>query len=163
MKFILVRHGKSNWDTNQTDHDRPLAPRGIKAAEKIGRWLVSKEHLPQTVLCSTATRTRQTWEGISKLVPAPTEEVFVSALYGASPGMMLKHLQNAKSGSVMMIGHNPGSAELASIVLRTPPRSLQFFRFPTCATMVCEFPNNECKDINPGEAHLLDFVVPREL
>ena len=163
MKFILVRHGKSSWDTNQTDHDRPLAPRGIKAAEKIGRWLVSKGHLPQTVLCSTATRTRQTWEGISKLVPAPTEEVFVSALYGASPGMMLKHLQNAKNGSVMMIGHNPGSAELASIVLRTPPQSLQFFRFPTCATMVCEFPNNEWKDINPGEAHLLDFVVPREL
>ena len=77
--------------------------------------------------------------------------------------MMLKHLQNAKSGTVLMVGHNPGSAELANIVLRKPPQSLQFFRFPTCATMVCEFPNNEWNDINPEEAHLLDFVVPREL
>lgn len=163
MKFILVRHGKSSWGTNQNDHDRPLAPRGIRAAEKIGRWLVSKGYFPQTVLCSTATRTRQTWEGISKLVPAPKEEVFVPALYGASPGMMLKHLQNAKNSTVIMIGHNPGSAELARIVLRKPPQSLQFSRFPTCATMVCEFPNKEWEDINPGEAHLLDFVVPREI
>ena len=163
MKLILVRHGKSSWDTNHSDHDRPLAPRGIKAAEKIGRWLIEKDHAPATILCSTATRTRQTWGIIKNLVPPTHEEQLIPELYGASPSTMLRFLQGAEKSPVLMVGHNPGSGELARILLQNPPQTVNFFRFPTCATMVCEFPCTKWQDIIPGEATLLDFVVPREI
>ena len=34
--IILFRHGKSEWNTYyDSDHNRPLAPRGIKSAKKM--------------------------------------------------------------------------------------------------------------------------------
>ena len=49
---FVLRHGKSDWQSGYgTDHDRPLAERGIAAAELMGRFLsrngqepVEKEH-----------------------------------------------------------------------------------------------------------------------
>ena len=36
--LMLLRHAKSAWP-DMADHDRPLAPRGIRAAPEMGRWL----------------------------------------------------------------------------------------------------------------------------
>ena len=163
MKCILVRHGKSSWDTNHLDHDRPLALRGIRASEKIGRWLSANDHIPELILCSTAERTRQTWGIIKKVVNSKNEEQLVPELYGASPATMLRFLQRADRSPVLMVGHNPGIGELAHFLLQKPPQTSNFFRYPTCATMVCEFPSTKWQDIIPGEATLVDFVVPREL
>ncbi len=163
MKLILVRHGKSSWVTNHSDHERPLAPRGVRASEKIGHWLSANGHIPETIFCSTAVRTRQTWGIIKKLVSPGNEEQLVPELYGASPATMLRFLQSAEKSPVMMVGHNPGIGELAHRLLQKPPQTSNFFRFPTCATMVCEFPCTKWQDINPGEATLIGFVVPREL
>lgn len=163
MKLILVRHGKSSWATNHSDHDRPLAHRGEKAAEKIGLWLSSNGHIPEIIFCSTAKRTRQTWEIIKKVVGTANKEQLVPELYGASSATMLRQLQRAETSPVLMVGHNPGIGGFANIVLQNPPQSSNFFRFPTCATMVCEFPSSKWQDIMPSEAILIDFVVPREL
>ncbi|MBV8432248.1 MAG: histidine phosphatase family protein, partial [Solirubrobacterales bacterium] len=38
--LYLLRHAKSSWDDpGLEDHDRPLAPRGRKAAKVIGAYL----------------------------------------------------------------------------------------------------------------------------
>ena len=45
--IILFRHGKSEWNTfYDSDHNRPLAPRGIKAAKKMGVFLANKKQVP---------------------------------------------------------------------------------------------------------------------
>lgn len=163
MKLILVRHGKSSWDTNHSDHDRPLASRGIKAAEKIGDWLNFNKHHPDSVLCSSAVRTRQTWDIIKAQLPAVKHEKHVKELYGASGRMMFMHLQGLTGETVLMVGHNPGMAEFAHRLLLNPPETTQFRRFPTCATLVCKFQTDHWKSIKLGHAILLDFVVPREL
>ena len=163
MKLILVRHGKSSWVTNHSDHDRPLAPRGIRASEKIGNWLSSNGHIPETILCSTAKRTRETWGTIKKFVETDYEEQMVPELYGASSGTMFRLLQGASGSATLMVGHNPGIGGLARLLLQQPLQTSQFFRYPTCATLVCEFPCTDWQDIKPSEAALVDFVVPREL
>ena len=64
MKSILLfRHGKSEWNTYyDSDHNRPLAPRGIKAAKKMGLFLANKKQIPDIVISSTAMRARTTFE-----------------------------------------------------------------------------------------------------
>ena len=45
--IILFRHGKSEWNTfYDSDHNRPLAPRGIKAAKKNGSILSKQKTSP---------------------------------------------------------------------------------------------------------------------
>ena len=60
--LLLLRHAKSGYPADVGDHERPLAQRGIREAALAGDWL--RVHAPavDAVLCSTATRTRQTLE-----------------------------------------------------------------------------------------------------
>src|ERR1700682_4714692 len=37
--LLLLRHAKSAYPLGAADHDRPLAPRGIREAELAGAWL----------------------------------------------------------------------------------------------------------------------------
>src|SRR6188474_3319250 len=60
--LVLVRHGKSSWDLDVDDHERPLSARGRRDAEALGRLLSQRSLRPDLVFCSTATRTRETWE-----------------------------------------------------------------------------------------------------
>ena len=64
MKRVwLLRHAKSSWDDELLgDHERPLAPRGRKAAARIARWAAANGLRPDLVLCSTAVRARATLE-----------------------------------------------------------------------------------------------------
>ncbi len=60
--LVLLRHAKSDYPGGVADHDRPLAPRGIREAGLAGDWLRAELPAIDAVLCSTATRTRQTLE-----------------------------------------------------------------------------------------------------
>ena len=63
--LYLLRHAKSDWDETLTDHDRPLASRGVRDATAAGRLLAVPGWRPDLVLCSTAVRTVQTWQRAS--------------------------------------------------------------------------------------------------
>ena len=59
--ILLLRHAKSSWDSAaQNDHDRPLNKRGERAAALMAVHLCEAAPRPDLILCSTATRTRQT-------------------------------------------------------------------------------------------------------
>ena len=60
--LVLLRHLKSAWDEpGLEDHERPLAPRGHRAGERIRAHLEDAGISPQLVLCSSAVRAVQTW------------------------------------------------------------------------------------------------------
>jgi phosphohistidine phosphatase len=62
-QLFLLRHAKSSWDDAElVDHDRPLAPRGRRAAKLIAEHLGREGVTPALVLCSSARRTRETLE-----------------------------------------------------------------------------------------------------
>jgi phosphohistidine phosphatase len=61
--LYLLRHAKSDWNNAfDGDHDRPLAPRGIEAAERVGRVLAAAGEIPDRILTSSAVRARTTVE-----------------------------------------------------------------------------------------------------
>ncbi|UWQ16285.1 histidine phosphatase family protein [Jannaschia sp. M317] len=154
MKLILMRHAKSDWhDPLQDDHDRPLNRRGRESAPKIGRWLRDMGHTPDLILCSTAKRTRET-RALLGFDDTPT--VDLDALYLADANMILAQATGAGAQTVMVVGHNPGMAEAASLAVATPPVHPDFHRYPTAACTVIDAPGPL-----PGRA--LAFLVPRDL
>ena len=114
-RLILTRHAKSSWDDPaMEDRDRPLNARGRAAALELGDFLASRGLEPEEVLCSSATRTRETWDRVERAVIETRPEVsYVEDLYHAAPEMMLQVLRTASAPTVMMLGHNPGIAESA--------------------------------------------------
>ena len=163
-RLILTRHAKSSWDDPETlDHDRPLNERGRAAAAELGVWLASRGYVPGEVLCSDALRTRKTWSGLAPALPGTPVLNLKPALYHAGPDVMLAVLRNATEDCVMMIGHNPGIAEFAGRLVARPPVSADFARFPTGATLVCDFTAASWADIEFGQATTVDFIVPREV
>lgn len=158
--LILMRHAKSDWaNPGLSDHDRPLNGRGAGDAPRMGEWLRRQGHIPDEVLCSTATRTRQTLDGLALTAPPR----FVAALYHAEPGVMLATLHTATAATVLMIGHNPGIAAFAAALLDHAPDHPRFGDYPTCATLVARFDINHWHDLHWGQGTAIDFTIPADL
>jgi phosphohistidine phosphatase len=160
--LALVRHAKSSWaDPDLVDRDRPLTARGRRAATVVGSHLRAQGVRPNLVLCSPATRARQTLE---LLHLAPTAEVLIEEqLYGAASSELLARLQDipASVNSALLIGHNPGVEQLARTLLRDPGALPE--KFPTGAVVDLRLPIRRWDDLDPAAAALRAFLVPRGL
>ena len=71
--LILMRHGKSAYPDDVADHERPLAPRGLREAGLAGQWLRDTQPPIDAVRCSTALRTRQTLDATGITAPVVYE------------------------------------------------------------------------------------------
>lgn len=166
-RLHLLRHAKSSHDDPAlADHDRPLAPRGRRAAELVASHIRAEAIAPDLVLCSTALRTRETLELIE---PALGEGVAVSyegALYDASPEELLEHIAAAPEGaeSILLVGHNPAVQELTLALAANGGEHVDRARekFPTAALATLELPG-AWRELRLGAAKLAAFVIPREL
>ncbi|MEO6794620.1 MAG: histidine phosphatase family protein [Mycobacterium sp.] len=161
--LILLRHAKSGYPDGVADHDRPLAPRGIREAGLAGDWL--REHLPgiDTVLCSTAIRTRQTFTKLG--VDAPVR--YVDQLYEATPGAVLDEINVVAENvaTLLVVGHEPTMSQLAlglAGVRGTDPRveARLATKFPTSGIAVLRV-DGGWHGLGLGGAALVDFHVPR--
>ncbi|HET6424000.1 MAG TPA: histidine phosphatase family protein [Planctomycetaceae bacterium] len=123
MKTLwLLRHAKSSWaDATLTDHDRPLKPRGIRAAAKMGALLAEQSPFPELICCSTAVRAVQTWHVAAEAITARRslpEAVYRDDLYHASVSQLrsiVSGLPNERS-TVLLIGHNPGFEDFVAAI-----------------------------------------------
>ncbi|SDL09069.1 SixA phosphatase family protein [Aliiruegeria lutimaris] len=159
-RLILLRHAKSGWvNPELNDLDRPLNKRGKRGAKALGKWLRGTEYRPDQILCSTARRTRETWEGLG----LEGEPELLDALYHAGPDAMLEALKAAKGATVMMIGHNPGIAMFAHELVETPPEHSRFGDFPTGATLVAGFDIKKWSKLEPRKGKVLEFLTPHDL
>jgi phosphohistidine phosphatase len=164
-RLLLLRHAKSSWDEGSTpDHDRPLAKRGRRAADRIGAYLRSHALRPDLVLCSSARRTRETLERLG----LDESEVRVDErIYLAGSGELLDRVRELLEdvGSALVIGHNPGmerlADELAGEEAGEDAGRLRE-KFPTGALAVFDV-DGAWQTLGPGRARLTSFVVPREL
>jgi phosphohistidine phosphatase len=156
----LLRHAKSSWDDpGLADHDRPLAPRGVRASERISRWASENDLRPDLVLCSTAVRARATLALTIDALGDPEIE-FDEGLYHAWATDLMQRLRTVPTGvaSVLLIGHNPGFHELACLLAPPGPEA-----FPTGALAELLLATETWTETRPGCARLERLVVPRSL
>ncbi len=167
--LLLFRHAKSAWgDPGLSDHDRPLAPRGLRDAPRMGRWLAREGLVPDRTVSSTAVRARRTARLALEAAGAPPESLTVDGrLYGATPWGILAVASEAarRSGCrrLMVVGHNPGLEDLVRGV-RDLPDHLASRRkiFPTAALAVVSVKGSR-DDLIGFDADLQTLIRPRDL
>ena len=164
-RLLLIRHAKSSWDDPAlSDHDRPLAPRGRRAAERMREHLEAGDVRPGLVLCSSSKRTCET---LDLLAPAfaDAERSIEEGLYGADATELLERLHEVPDDlpTVALIGHNPGVQDLA-LGVAGEGEDLDRIRekFPTGALAILGF-DGPWQGLAVGTARLLSFVTPRDL
>ena len=168
VTLSLFRHAKSAWNNpGLGDFDRPLAPRGEKAAPRMGRYMAREGLEPELVLCSTALRARQTIELACAQWASQPEIRYTDELYHAGPNEMLREAMAIPAGCAhaMLVGHNPGMHALAIALSGDGDADAMDAvgaKYPTAALAVIEF-RVDWKSIAPGAGYLQRFVVPRSL
>ena len=158
--LMLMRHGKSNWDGSwASDHERPLAPRGIRAASLMGRFLRENGHQPTIVVSSTATRAATTAQLAADGGHWNSEIVFEDRLYGSNPEIVFDIVRSLDPAyaTVLLVGHNPTWEQTSSLLIGGG-----HIRFPTAAIACFEI-EGAWTHTRPGQADLRWFVTPRSL
>lgn len=168
--ILLLRHAKSAWsDTGLSDHDRPLNRRGERAAKAIADHLAQHGPRPDLILCSTATRARQTLAPLVKRLGAPAPPLALEAgLYLASEDSLLDRLKDLADdvATVLLVGHNDGIWQLAEVLAGRGQAALLAAlreKYPTGTLAVLRAPTDAWRDLTAGSAELLAFVRPRDL
>ena len=170
-QLLLLRHAKSSWDDSSTpDRDRPLAPRGRRAAAAIREAMQGLGLAPDLVLVSPAARTRETLETLSPWDEAPLIEV-MDQLYLATATQLLGALRAVPetARSVMLVGHNPGLHDLAVLLLAgqdgaAPRQAMTHLKqgYPTGALAEFSIPG-PWRQLAAGGGQLVRFLRPRDL
>ncbi|NEB01284.1 histidine phosphatase family protein [Streptomyces sp. SID13726] len=165
-RIVLFRHAKADWP-QVTDHERPLADRGRKDAAEAGRRLVDSGIPVDLALCSTATRTRETWKLAVQEFPHRPKTVYEERIYEASPGELIAVLNETPDDvhNAVLIGHNPGVQGLADILAGAAEgdarRRMSDRGFPAAAFAVLTF-SGPWKTLEPGVATLVDYWAPSD-
>ena len=168
MKVLyLLRHAKSSWDDPQlADHDRPLAPRGKRAARLLADHFRREGIRPALVLCSSARRARETLKPLERIFSGKLDVRFESDLYAASAPEVAGRLRSvpAAAPSVLVVGHNPGLQELGLLLARPgAKREALAEKFPAGALAVVELDLAGWHDLTGGSGELTSLILPREL
>lgn len=165
--LLLLRHAKSGYPAGVGDHDRPLAPRGVREAGLAGDWLRAHGPAVDAVLCSTATRTRETLARTR--VAAPVQ--YRDRLYDATPGTVIDEINRVPSlfdlevQTLLVIGHEPAMSGVA-LGLATVEGS----NSAAAEQISVKFPTSSIAVLRTGEswdglaldgASLVTFHVPR--
>ncbi|MFO1039369.1 MAG: histidine phosphatase family protein [Geminicoccaceae bacterium] len=168
-ELLLLRHAKSSWDQlGVDDHDRDLAPRGERSAKAMGRLLASKRLMPDLVLCSTAKRTMRTLDLLSEELGQEPPVRYLKSLYLAAPSRLLDVVQRQSDRvqRLMLVGHNPGTQELALRLAGSgDPELVRLMteKFPTGALARLRFPGEAWTSVLPAAGELAGFWRPRDL
>jgi phosphohistidine phosphatase len=165
-RLLLLRHAKSSHkDSALPDHDRPLTSRGRKASKAMATYLRGNGIQPALVLCSSATRARQTLDGVATGLGGSPEVRIESELYEASAAGLLARLQRVSDSvpSVMLVGHNPAMERLALDLAAAGPKLADLAdKYPTGALATLGFAGS-WSDLDADGARLVGFVKPRDL
>lgn len=86
----------------------------------MGARLKALGWVPDVVLSSTATRTRQTWAAAAEHLAPAAPVTFLPKLYLSGQRTVLPLLAEQTAETVMLIGHNPGWEALASALAGQP-------------------------------------------
>lgn len=115
-RLILMRHAEAEArpPAGGKDIERPLSPRGLAQASRMGQDLAARGLRPDLALVSASVRTRQTWEQLSEALDG-VEVRLLEHLYDADAFTLRKEIEinEEETGCVLVLAHNPGIHQLA--------------------------------------------------
>ncbi|MEI9927875.1 MAG: histidine phosphatase family protein [Sphingomonas sp.] len=170
MKTLtLLRHAKSGWDDPVArDFDRPLNPKGQRAAAMMGRHMRALGLEFDHVVASPAARVIGTLEQVAGGYGGDLAPAWDPRLYLASAATLLEVVRELPEAAerVLLVGHNPGLEELVLLLVpegRDGLRDAVEVKFPTASLAEIRFDGDRWEAAAPASAELTRFVRPRDL
>jgi phosphohistidine phosphatase len=164
-RIAVMRHGKAE-QAGRTDFEREIAHRGQHDSADTGAWLAQQGFVPDLALVSAARRTIGTWESVAEGGGFDLEPYLSQVLYGAGPETALDLVRESpeEAGAVLVIGHNPTMAYLASLLDDgegdPAVASAMMSGYPTSAVAVFEY-DGSWAALSEAGARLVAFHVGR--
>lgn len=169
-RLLLLRHARAAWaEPGTRDFDRPLDDGGVQDAAAIGAAMCASGLVPDTVLCSTARRARDTWQEVSRMVAKRYDSAsFTDALYSSDAAGYLDAVRaesSTASQSILVVGHNPMMEDLAFALAaegEADARNTLSGGFPAAGLAVIRF-DGPLSAAAPSRGFLETFYTPAEL
>ena len=148
MKTLyLLRHAKSSWHYSELDDfERPLNKRGRRDVHLMGKIISDKNIYPDLIISSPAVRAAFTARIISEMIDYPEDHLlYHNMIYEATTSTLLNIIHNIdnQSGSLILVGHNPG---LTLLINYLADRSID--NLPTCGFYGIELAIKKWSDIS---------------
>lgn len=164
--LTLLRHAKSGWDDPVArDFDRPLNPRGRRAARAVGARMKEDGLRFDLVIASPARRVVETLDEVEAAF-GPLDACFEKRIYLASTETLLDIVHEASDSAarLMLVGHNPGLERLTLLLTRGGAlRSQVELKYPTGTLAEIALPAEHWRDVSAGGGELARFIRPRDL
>ena len=157
-QIILMRHAKSDWsDKELTDHQRILNARGNRDAPLMAKRIKEFGVLPDLMLVSDATRTRETWQHIAELL-GTIQTKFDRDLYMASPSTIIEKLKEVDNliDTVLLMAHNPGITEVFNVLA-----NIYIDNVPTAGVGCIQLYTDKFSEIENCKKDLVYFTYPK--
>ena len=74
-ELLILRHGKSDWNVDVEDFQRPLKDRGKRDARHMGAWLRQQDMVPDHIVTSPAERALATTRKVCKALGTGSGDV----------------------------------------------------------------------------------------
>ncbi|WP_296386113.1 histidine phosphatase family protein [Winogradskyella sp.] len=157
--IVLIRHGKSSWEFNVSDRERPLKPRGKKDAKLVANQFINESKIPKHIFSSPAKRALNTCGIFAKSLNLAENTIIVTEeLYdfgGESVISFIKNLPN-NYDEIMIFGHNHAFTSISNIF-----GSIFIDNLPTSGLVKISFDIDSWAEIKQGQTKLL--LIPKEL
>ena len=156
-KIILVRHGKSSWEHDVIDHERPLNDRGIFDVTRVAETFKQENIVVDLILSSDAKRASTTCNIFVKSLKINNKIVeFKYGLYDFSGESVVKNIKSCSDSvnTLMIFGHNHAFTSIANTF-----GNLYIENVPTSGLVVLDLDIDHWQDLKQGITALTIFPI----
>jgi phosphohistidine phosphatase len=153
-RLLLLRHGKAEpAQASSDDFARPLTDHGRAQALQVAHRLKSAHCVPELILASPALRARETALILAARLECLQALHFEPQCYPGKPKALLHLLRHtqARIGTLLLVGHNPGLSDLARQLARFARQGAELAELSTAGLYRIELPAGAWHDIETVE------------
>lgn len=159
--LTLIRHAKADWPESINDFNRPLLERGVSDAIIMGKYLYDANFHFDAVICSDATRARETLQNLQAGLPIKENNIsYEQSLYMSSKSTVMNLIGSLPDtlNWVAIIGHNPTQTQLCNYLAEDNLTNL-----PTCGVYTIEFQVDSWNAIGKSTGKFISLLTPKSL
>lgn len=158
-EIILARHGKSSWELDITDRDRPLKSRGVNDSLLVSKELCLRCDVSHAIYSSPANRALSTCKIFTETLKISESKIkIIEDLYDFEGKNVIKFIKSLPNDldEVMIFGHNHAFTSISNIFGDTYIDNL-----PTSGVVKLRFEINDWEDLKQGTTEFI--IIPKEL
>jgi phosphohistidine phosphatase len=160
-RLYILRHAETSPAGEGGDRERKLTPQGLEDARILGETMQERGYVPDFILCSPVTRTRQTLDQILASLGKIQSE-FEKTIYEGGYNELMNLVQNVDDActSLLLVGHNPSIHQFAASLAHDSGEMMNRLSmgYAPATLTVLDVPRASWADVQPGENKLVDLM-----